>query len=214
MEVVGVVGDVKQTSLDETSSEAVYIPQRLAPPWSGGQTSIAVRTAVAPSSLAPAARGVVRDLDPAVPVFDVRTMEDIVARALAPARSSAWLLGSFALVALVLAVLGVFGVLSYSVGLRRPEIAIRMALGASTGTIARLLFQQAMTQVGVGIVVGVIMAVPLARAAEALLFNVAPADPVTIAVATVLLAAVAAAAVAVPCRRAMRVDPLQVLRES
>ncbi|MDP1570961.1 MAG: ABC transporter permease [Vicinamibacterales bacterium] len=214
VEIVGVVGDVKQAGLDEMASEAVYIPQRLAPPWSGGQTSMVVRTTVTPSSIAGAARGVVRGLDAAVPVYDVRTMEDIVARALAPARSSAWLLGSFALVALALAVMGVFGVLSYSVGLRRPEIAVRMALGASTGTIARLMFQQAMAQVGAGIVLGVLICVPLARSAEALLFDVAPADPMTLAAAALVLATVAAAAVALPCRRATRVDPMLVLRES
>ena len=213
VEVVGVVGDVKQVGLDETASEAVYIPQPLAPPWSGGQTSIVMRATVTPSSLATAARGVVRGLDPAVAMYDVRSMEDIVARALAPARSSAWLLGSFALVALVLAVLGVFGVLSYSVGLRRPEIAVRLALGASTGTIARLIARQAMGQVGAGIAIGVAICVPLARSADALLFGVAPTDPRTVVVAVLLLTTVAAAAIAVPCRRAMRVDPLQVLRE-
>jgi ABC-type antimicrobial peptide transport system permease subunit len=141
-------------------------------------------------------------------------MEDVVARALAPARSSVYLLGVFALMALVLAVVGVFGVLSYTVSQRRTEMAIRVALGASARSVLLLVLLQGMRHVVIGIAVGLAVCVPLARYIQGLLFNVRPADPVTLTGVAVLLAVVAGVAVYVPCRRATHVDPVAMLRES
>jgi putative ABC transport system permease protein len=211
-EIVGVVGDVKQVGLDEAVSEAVYIPHRLAqiqPTF-----SFVVRASVPPETLVGAARAALRDLDASVPMQTPATLEDVVARSLAPARSSVYLLGVFALMALVLAVVGVFGVLSYSVSQRRAEMAIRFALGASARSVLMLVLQQGMRHVVIGIVVGLAVCVPLARYIEGLLFNVRPADPVTLAGGAALLAVVAGAAVYVPCRRATQVDPVAMLRET
>jgi ABC-type antimicrobial peptide transport system permease subunit len=211
-EIVGVVGDVKQVGLDETVSEAVYIPHRQAPFM--GTFSFVLRTELPPAGILGAARAALQELDAAVPMQTARTMEDVVSRALAPARSSVYLLGAFALMALVLAVVGVFGVLSYSVSQRRTEMAIRLALGAPARSVLLLVLRQGMRNVAIGLVVGLAICVPLARYIQGLLFNVRPADPVTLAGVAAIFAVVAGVAVYVPCRRATHVDPVTMLRES
>jgi putative ABC transport system permease protein len=208
--IVGVVGDVKQAGLDEAQSEAVYIPLRLTP--SSRTFAFVVRTEVPPSSLTGSARARLREIDPGVPIHGVQTMEDGVRRALAPARSSVYLLSTFAVVALMLAVIGVFAVLSYSVAQRRTEVAIRLALGAETRSIMRLMFRQGIRQVVFGVVLGVVLAIPLGRYIEGLLFGVRPADPATFALVAGLLLVAAGAAVYVPARRATKVDPVEALR--
>jgi ABC-type antimicrobial peptide transport system permease subunit len=125
-----------------------------------------------------------------------------------------YLLGAFALMALVLAVVGVFGVLSYSVSQRRTEMAIRLALGAPARSVLLLVLRQGMRNVAIGLVVGLAICVPLARYIQGLLFNVRPADPVTLAGVAAIFAVVAGVAVYVPCRRATHVDPVTMLRES
>jgi len=210
-EIVGVVGDVKQVGLDEAVSEAVYLPHRLVPIV--GTFSFVVRTSVPPTAVVGAARAELQRIDAAVPMQTAQTMDDVVARSLAPARSSVYLLGVFALMALVLAVVGVFGVLSYTVSQRRPELAIRLALGAQTRSVMLLVLGQGMRHVAIGIAVGLAVCVPLARYIQGLLFNVRPADPVTLAGVSVLLLVVAGVAVYVPCRRVARVDPVAMLRE-
>jgi len=152
-------------------------------------------------------------IDAAVPMQTAQTMDDVVARSLAPARSSVYLLGVFALMALVLAVVGVFGVLSYTVSQRRPELAIRLALGAQTLSVMLLVLGQGMRHVAIGIAVGLAVCVPLARYIQGLLFNVRPADPATLAGVSVLLLVIGGLAVYVPCRRVARVDPVTMLRE-
>jgi putative ABC transport system permease protein len=211
-EIVGVVVDVKQVGLDETVSEAVYIPHRQAPFM--GTFSFVLRTELPPAAIVGAARAALQELDAAVPMQTARTMEDVVSRALAPARSSVYLLGAFALMALVLAVVGVFGVLSYSVSQRRTEMAIRLALGAPARSVLLLVLRQGMRNVAIGLVVGLAICVPLARYIQGLLFNVRPADPVTLAGVAAIFAVVAGVAVYVPCRRATHVDPVTMLRES
>jgi predicted lysophospholipase L1 biosynthesis ABC-type transport system permease subunit len=210
-EIVGVVGDVKQTGLDETTSEAVYIPHRLMPSMT--TFAFAVRTSQEPTSVAAAVRAELRRIDPSVPMHQVRTMEDIVEQALTPARSSFFLLGLFALIAVVLATVGVFGVLSYTVSQRRPEMAIRVALGASARSVLMLVFRQGMQQLAIGIAIGLAMCVALTRYIRGLLFNVAPADPLTLLAVSLLLAFVGCVAVYVPGRRAAGVDPTVVLRD-
>jgi predicted permease len=210
-EIVGVVGDVKQTGLDEATSETVYIPHRLMPAMT--TFSFVVRTAQEPTSLAGAVRAELRRLDPSVPVHQIRPMSEIVSQSLTPARSSFLLLGLFAVMALVLATIGVFGVLSYTVSQRRAEMAIRVALGASSRSVLRLVLGHGLRHVAIGIVIGLVLCVWLSRYIEGLLFNVTPVDPLTLVAVSTLLAIVAAVAAYVPGRRATTVDPVLVLRE-
>ena len=210
-EIVGVVGDVKQAGLDEPTSEAVYVPHRLMPSMT--TLSFVTRTAQEPTSLAGAVRAELRRLDPSVPIHQFRPMSEIVAQSLTPARSSFYLLGLFAVMALVLATIGVFGVLSYTVSQRRAEMAIRVALGASSRSVLMLVLGHGLRHVAFGIAIGLFLCVSLARYIEGLLFNVTAVDPLTLVAVSTLLAFVAAVAVYVPGRRATTVDPLLVLRE-
>jgi putative ABC transport system permease protein len=211
-EIVGVVGDVKQIGLDEAVSEAVYIPHRLLPMVA--TFSLVLRTSVPPATVVGAARAGLQAIDAAVPMQTAQTMDDVVARSLAPARSSVYLLGVFALMALVLAVVGVFGVFSYTVSQRRQEMAIRVALGAPARSVLILVLGQGLRHVMIGIAVGLAVCLPLARYIQGLLFNVRPADPATLAGVSALLLVIAGLAVYVPCRRATRIDPVAMLRES
>jgi putative ABC transport system permease protein len=211
-EVVGIVADVKQTGLDEVSPEAVYVPHALMPSISNIQ--FAIRTSTDAAGLGPAVRGVMRELDPGVPIVRLRTMNAVLAQAMAPARSSMLLVTLFAVVALVLAVVGVFGVLSYTVNQQTAELGIRMALGASARSVKLLVLGQGLAPVLGGVAVGLAGAFALTRFMESLLFGVTATDPVTFAGASVLLAAIAGLASYIPARRATRVDPVRVLRES
>jgi ABC-type antimicrobial peptide transport system permease subunit len=143
-----------------------------------------------------------------------QTLDEVVARSLAPARSSVYLLGIFALMALVLAIVGVFGVLSYTVSQRRAELAIRLALGAQTRSVLLLVLGQGMRHVAIGLIIGVAVCVPLGRYIQGLLFNVPPTDPLTLVAVAAVVGTIAGFAVYVPCRRATRVNPLIMLRES
>lgn len=211
-EIVGIVADVAQLSLANPGAEAVYGTHRLMPFWS--TFSIAVRTTTDPESLTSSIRAQVREVDPAVPIFAVRTMDEVVERSTAGARSSMLLVVLFALLALVLAVIGVFGVLSYTVSQRTTELGIRLALGASARDLKLLVLGQGMMPVLAGVMLGLAGAVALTRFMESLLFGITPTDPVTFATVAVLLASVAALASYLPARRATRVDPVTVLRES
>jgi putative ABC transport system permease protein len=173
-----------------------------------------LRTALAPTAVIAGARAEWQRLDAAVPMHTVQTMDDVVSRSLAPARSSAYLLGVFALMALILAVVGVFGLLSYTVSQRRTELAIRLALGAQARSVLLLMLGQGMRQVAIGIVIGVAVSLALGRSIQGLLFHVPPTDPLTLGAVAGLLGLIAGVAVYVPCRRATRVDPLTMLRES
>ena len=211
-EIVGVVADVKQRGLDEERPEAVYAPHALVPGI--GSVTYALRTTTDPASLGPAVRDVMRRLDPGVPLIRLQTMDDILGRALAPTRSSMLLVAVFAAVALTLAVIGVFGVLSYTVAQQTPEFGIRMALGATAPRVLWLVVLRGMLPVGIGAGLGVAGALALSRFLRGLLYGVTPTDPATLAAVTVLLLATAGIAVYLPARRATRVDPVQVLRES
>jgi putative ABC transport system permease protein len=210
-EIVGIVGDVAQLSLDAGGGETVYGTHRLMPFWGG--FTFAVRTRVEPASITSAIRAQLRELDPGVPMFDVRSIEDVLGEARAPARSSMLLVGLFASLALLLAIVGVFGVLSYSVQQRTTELGIRMALGASTRSVAWLVLGRGMAPVMVGVALGIAGALALTRLMETLLFGVTPGDPITFVSASLLLAATAATASYLPVRRATRVDPARVLRQ-
>ncbi|MFN2446714.1 MAG: FtsX-like permease family protein [Vicinamibacterales bacterium] len=158
-----------------------------------------------------AIRAVVRGLDPAVPSVRVQTMDAIIGRALAPARSSMLLVGLFAAVALALAlaIIGVYGVLSYTVSQQTTELGIRMALGASARSVKLLVLGQGMTPVAAGVVIGIVGALALTRFMKTLLFGVEATDPATFALVSMLLAVSAAVASYIPARRARRVDPMR-----
>ena len=210
--IVGVVGDVKQAGLDEASSETVYIPQKMV--RFANSFSVVIRTQVAPATLVSAARGALQRIDPMIPLYNVRTMDDVVSRSLAPARSSVYLLATFAVMALTLAVVGVFSVLSYTVSQRKTEMALRLALGASTKSVLLMVLQQGLRLVVIGIVVGLVTCLTLGRYVETLLFNVRPADPATLAAVALLMLSIGAIALYIPGRRATRVDPALVLKQS
>jgi putative ABC transport system permease protein len=209
-EIVGIVGDVAQLSLDAGGGETVYGTHRLMPFWS--TFTFAVRTDVEPASVTSAIRAQLREVDPEVPMFAVRTIEEVLALSRAPARSSMLLVGLFAALALVLAVIGVFGVLSYSVTQRTTELGIRMALGASTRSVKLLVLAQGLRPVAAGVAVGIAGGLALTRFMDTLLFGVGPTDPLTFVAVATLLAATAAIASYIPARRATRVDPVTALR--
>ncbi|MGE0811853.1 MAG: ABC transporter permease [Vicinamibacterales bacterium] len=209
-EIVGVAADVKQRGLDEQSSETVYAPSALVP-WVGTM-AFAIRTTVDPDAFAASAREALRRIDPGVPLVGVRTMDDIMSTALAPTRSTMVLVGIFAATALILAVVGVFGVLSYTVSQRTAEFGIRMALGATGSDVRRHVLGRGVAQVALGIAVGLAGAVALARSMTSLLYGVTATDPLTLAAVSLLLAAAALGAAYLPALRATRIDPAAVLR--
>ncbi|HYH45984.1 MAG TPA: ABC transporter permease, partial [Thermoanaerobaculia bacterium] len=210
--VVGVAADVKQDGLADPTPETVYFPAALMPGWTS--FSFALRTTTLdPESLVASAREQVRQLDRAVPLYQVRSMDDLLAESVAPARSSMLLVGLFAALALVLAVLGVFGVLSYTVAQRTTELGIRLALGASARSVGLLVLGQGLLQVLAGVALGLAGSLALTRFLESLLFGVTPTDPLTFGAVALLLVGVAAVASWLPARRATRVDPMTVLRQ-
>jgi putative ABC transport system permease protein len=210
-EIVGIVGDVAQLSLDSGGGETVYGTHHLMPFWSN--FTFAVRTAGDPAALTSAIRAQLRELDPTVPLYGVKTIDEVLAQSRAPARSSMLLVGLFAVLAVTLAVIGVFGVLSYSVTQRTTELGIRMALGATARSVKLLVLGQGMAPVAAGVVAGIGGALALTRFLQTLLFNVKPTDPITFVSVSVLLAAIAAIASYIPARRATKVDPVTVLRQ-
>jgi putative ABC transport system permease protein len=208
-EVVGIVGNVKELGLDEEFPAEIYLPMRQ---WPVGRMTMVARTAVPPMSLADEVKQAVRELDSNLPVNEIRTVEDVVAESIAQPRFYMLLLGIFAAVALVLAAIGIFGVMSYTVSQRTREIGIRMALGAQGGSVVSMVVRQAMILAVVGLVVGVVAALALSRTMTTLLFEMSPTDPVTFATVAGVLASVAFLASYLPARRAANVDPIEALR--
>ncbi len=211
-EVVGVVGDVRQASPDQRAGLEIYLP--LAQGDWAGSLDLVVRTTLPPSSLAPAIRNALRPLDPNLPVADFRSLEVLVDRAVSPRRFITLLLAGFAGLALALASLGIYGIISYSVTQRRQEIGIRMALGASAGHVQLRVIRQTLALAACGIVIGVAGAWALTRLLTSLLFGVTPGDPATFAAMVALLVAVALTAGYLPARRASRIDPMLTLRST
>ena len=207
--VVGVVGDVKQQSLDSELRPQIYAPQAQV---GLEEMALLVRTGMDPGSLEPAIRGAVSAIDPGVPVSEVRSMTQVRSASISTERFRTLVLATFALLALVLAAIGVYGVISYGVVQRSREIGIRMALGARRAEILRLVVGEGMLTVAIGIAIGVLAAAGLSRFLESLLYAVRPGDPATFVAIPTLIAAVALAACVLPARRAMRVDPAGTLR--
>ncbi len=207
--VVGVVEPVRTESLAWEGREAIYFPFGS---FAYAPQSFAVRTAAADPGLARAVRTEVEAMDPNVPVADVRPMQEYVAEAMAPTRFALILIATFAGLALGLAAIGLYGVISYSVQQRTSEIGVRMAFGARQGSILRLVLGQGLVLSLSGVALGLLAALGLTRLASSLLFDVAAADPATYAGISLLLVGVACAASYLPARRATRVDPVEALR--
>jgi putative ABC transport system permease protein len=208
--VIGIVGDVKQGDLSEPPMATVYeyTHER---DWRA--LAIAVRTSVPPASLAQAATAALHAIDPEQPVQNVRTMDDVLDQTLTSQRFSALVLGLFAALALTLASVGIYSVLSYIVRGRSREIGIRTALGARTGDVLRMVIAEGMTPTLIGIAGGAAAALASARLLEKLVFGVSAADPLTLGAVAGTLAFVALIASVVPAYRAARVDPLNALRD-
>ena len=208
-EVVGVVGDTKP-SLDKEAGHQMYIPYAQDPTW--GSLSVVVRTAGEPTALAGAVREAIRSVDKAVPNYNLKTMNDVVSTSAAPRRVPMLLLSAFAGVAMLLAMLGIYGVTSYYVTQRTHEIGVRMALGAQIVDVLKLVLQRAMFLAIAGIGIGVIGAAGVTRYMTTLLFGVKPIDAMTFVGVALALAAVVFVACLVPARRAAKIDPLEALR--
>jgi len=208
--VVGIVSDVRHLALEEGSGMEMYIPIRQTGDYSS--VDLVVRTALPPGALASAVRAALQPIVPTVTGSEFRTLQQLVDKAVSPRRFVVLLLGGFALFALVLASLGIYGVISYSVGQRTQEIGIRMALGASAGSLQARILSQTLALAGAGIVLGSAASWILARSLSGLLFGVTTSDPVTFLTMLLVLVAVAGIAGYLPARRASRIDPSIALR--
>jgi len=209
LEVVGIVGDVKYNGLDSPDpAPAMYVSFVQIPTFG---MDVAIRSRGA--GVAAAAVAAVQGLDPEQPVIQVSTMEQLLSSSIAPRRATMLLLAVFAGVALLLAAVGVYGVVAYAVRRRGREIGIRMALGAQVGDVLRMVMLQGMRPTLAGMTIGLVAALALGRVLSGFVYGVTTSDPPTIAVVALLLGIVALAACLVPARRATRVDPLRVLRE-
>ena len=208
-EIIGVVGDSKYRALTEEPTLVVYVP--LSQQHETGVV-LYVRTAVAPASLIAAVRREVQSLEPNLPLPELRTVGETVSSSLYVARMGARLLGAFAGLALLLAAIGVYSVISFGVAQRTREIGVRLALGARTADVQGMVLRQGMRLVAVGIGLGLVLALFAARSLESFLYGVRATDPLTFAAVPLVLAAVAFLACLVPARRAMKLDPLAALR--
>jgi putative ABC transport system permease protein len=216
-EIVGVVGDIRNYGLDADVKPEAYVPlQQSGPEYLSNVASamnVIVRSPNDSSTLASTLREQVQALDKDQPVSEIRTMEWYLADSMAQRRFNMLLLGAFAGLALVLAAVGIYGVIAYTVEQRTHEMGIRIALGAKGGDILKLVFANAMVTTLAGIVIGLAAAFGLTRLLQGLLYQVTATDPFVFAVIPILLLAVAVIATYIPARRAMKVDPITALRE-
>lgn len=208
-EIVGVVGDTKP-SLDTEAGPQMYVPFAQDSNWSG--MSLVIRTNGDPAAATAAVRSEIRSLDKGIPVFNVKTMNDVLALSVGPRRTPMLLLSAFAGVALLLAMIGIYGVTAYHVSQRTQEIGIRMALGAQMADVVKLVLKGGMALALIGIGVGLAGAFLLTRLMTSLLFGVKPTDGVTFVAVSLCLLVTAIIASYLPARRATKVDPLVALR--
>jgi putative ABC transport system permease protein len=211
-EIIGVVGDTKPGALTADSGAQIYVPHAQDPQWNF--MAMVIRTAGDPAAFATTFRREVQALDKDQPVYNVRTMDDVVMNSLGTRRVSMQLFAVFAAAALLLAAVGIYGVLAYSVTQRTQEIGIRMALGAQKSDVLALVIRQGMMLAMIGVVVGLVGAFVLTRLIASLLFGVAATDPLTFVAIPLLLLFVALVACYLPARRAARLDPKIALAQS
>ena len=207
--IVGVVGDIRSDGFDTASAPRIYVSEPQAPAYG---SVVYLRTADDPGVLGQAIRREVQAVDPGVPVFAIRTMDDVVARTLAARRFALELLGVFAAVAFLLAAIGIYGVMAYTFSRRIGEIGLRMALGAQRSDILKIVLGEGARMVVFGVAAGLIGSAMLTRFLQTMLFEIKPTDPITFGVLTALLVSVALLACLIPAQRATRVDPLMALR--
>ncbi|HEU5408397.1 MAG TPA: FtsX-like permease family protein, partial [Nitrospira sp.] len=209
--VVGIVKDIKSDGLDIDGVPHIYVSTYQD---NSKRLSVVLRTSLPANLLEPQIRHEIQGIDPGLPVFNVSSMNDVLDRSLASRRFSADLVGAFAGVALLLASIGIYGLLAYMVGQRSREISLRMALGARRWDVLKLILGKGVVLAGVGIVAGVLFSVATASVMASLLYGVRPHDLVVFLIVPLLLFAVAALASYIPARRATRVDPMRALREA
>jgi len=213
MTVVGVVNDVLEAGLHRPARPILYFPYKQIERFELlADMSLVVKTQLPTASIVPLIRSEVQALDPGQPVYDVMTMDQVVSASLTGRRFVSWLFGGFAFIALVLAVAGVYGVVSYVVAQRTNEFGVRLALGASPRIVLGEVLRGGLILVGIGLLVGIAGAIGITRVLSGMLFGVTPTDPPTFLAAAMLLALVALAACLVPASRAMKADPVQALR--
>jgi predicted permease len=214
-EVIGMVGSTRIAAADESPAPALYMSFSQKPwTWLGWQTLLArIGPGQDPLRLVPAIQAALWDLDDRVPVQRVATVEQLYGEGSAQRRFAAQLVGVFAVLALILGTVGIYGVLSYTVSQRRQEIGIRMALGAGRSEVMKTILRQGMLLTVIGVVIGGVAAFFTTRIMASLLYEVSPTDPVTFASVTLLLGGAALLAAWLPARRATRVDPVVVMRE-
>jgi putative ABC transport system permease protein len=210
--IVGVIADLRQTGLERTPEPEAFVPFAQSGTNAGGLHFLAVRTTGEPLAAAAAIEAIVHGVDPNVPVANVRTMESRLSDSVAQRRVVMLLLGGFAALALLIAMVGIYGVMAYTVGQRRTELGVRAAMGATAAGLVRMVMGEAMRMTLLGVAIGLVLAGVLSRAIAAQLFQVEAIDPVLYAVVTTLLVAVAALACGVPAVRAVRVDPAAALK--
>jgi putative ABC transport system permease protein len=207
--IVGVVGDIRSDGFDTASAPCIYVSEPQAPPYG---SVVYLRTGGDPGTLGEAIRREVQAVDPGIPVFGIRTMDDVVAKNLAARRFALELLGVFAAVAFLLAAIGIYGVMAYTFSRRTGEIGLRMALGAQRSDILKVALGEGARMVVFGVAAGLIGSAILTRFLQTLLFEIKPTDPITFGVLTALLVSVALLACLIPAQRASRLDPLMALR--
>ena len=210
--VVGVAGDERQWGIRQPAIPENYVPVTLQFDPSGFYATLSVKTKVSPAGVVNAIRGTVRDLDNTLAVYHVRTMEEVIAEGMQDTTVQTFLLGAFAGLALVLAAVGLYGVMSYLVTQRTHEIGIRMALGAQQGDVLKLVIGQGTKLIVIGVAIGIAASLGLTRLMSAMLYGVTATDPATYVAVALLLAVVALVACYIPARRATRVDPMVALR--
>jgi len=210
--VVGVYRDTRQWKLTDDLAPEIYFPYSINPVDWWAQTTVVIETVVDPRSLAGSVEAAVWAIDPDLPVSPIRTMDEILAGEAVGERFAATLVGLFAILALVVATVGVYAVLSFTVARRTRELGVRVALGAPRGQIFGLVLGRGLLLVGSGTAAGLVGAAVVARYASTLLFGVTSLDPATYALVAAVVLVVAAAASAIPARRATRIDPIVALR--
>ena len=207
--VVGVIKDIKNDGLDQSGTPHVYLPIYQIPRIR--VLSVAVRTSLSATSLEPQIRREIQTIDPNLPVFNVRTMNEVIDGSLASRRFSAELVGVFAVVALLLASVGIYGLLAYMVSQRSHEIGVRIALGAMPSTIGKIIVSRGVGLTGIGVLIGLPLSGIMAPMISTLLYGVRPLDPGVFLTVPLILLVVALLASYIPARRAARVNPIVAL---